>query len=198
MRETEITVQVFNDLGQIKQILDKNGFKLKSEYTLKDYYISKHSSSELLKMEYKAILNSSMLLREIPEDNEKVLIFKDKSIDKNGNVISEQKIRCKIENAQNALQIFNKAGLTCWNNLQQHISVYSNGEVEFAVQVVKDLGVFIEYEEDQSIRHLTEHEKIKIMTNRLNALGFNLGTDYSCKKVYMKFLNENKNQGKQA
>ena len=41
MRETEITVQVFNDLGQIKQILDKNGFKLKSEYTLKDYYISK-------------------------------------------------------------------------------------------------------------------------------------------------------------
>ena len=53
--------------------------------------------------------------------------------------------------------------------------------------MIENLGNFIEYEEDETMDGLSEKQKIEKMANNLKELGFNLGTDYSVKKVYLKF-----------
>ena len=74
----------------------------------------------------------------------------------------------------------------------QEMYIYNKNGMEFAVQIVDGLGVFIEYEEDESVAHLEIGEKISKMVNKLKKLNLNIGDDYSVKKVYEKFLKENK------
>ena len=190
MKETEITVQVFNSLDEIKTNLQNLGFLIIEEYLMEDYYYSKYSTSELKTFSYPDLIKNSFLVRDIKDDNPKVLLtYKNKDIDSFGNVIGEEKIKCRLGLLQNALDVFNSAGLNCWCTLNQHIIVFKKDNICFAVQDVKDLGIFIEYEEDESMQNLTPNEKIKLMKNYLNQLNLNLGTDYSCKKVFMKFKN---------
>ena len=77
-----------------------------------------------------------------------------------------------------------------WCNLCQDLFVYEKGDVSFAVQVVKDLGNFLEYE-DEAMQGLGEQEKIEKMITNIKLLGLNIGDDYFCKKVYMKVMSEN-------
>lgn len=58
------------------------------------------------------------------------------------------------------------------------------------VQVIENLGIFIEYEEDDSMTILKQQEKIDYMCNVVNSLNLKLGNDYFCKKVFM-LLNKN-------
>lgn len=193
MKQTEVTVQVFDDENIIRKNLINQNFEVLESYTMNDYYYSKLSNLELLSKTYSDIINSSFLIRNINDDNSKTkIIFKDKTIDQNDNVISESKIACTIDNIENAKEIFNKINLNCWCEITQNITTYRKHNIEFAVQVIEGLGNFIEYEEDSSMKNLSEYEKINLMIKKLKNLGLNLGNDYSCKKVHMKFLNDNK------
>lgn len=60
------------------------------------------------------------------------------------------------------------------------------------VQVIENLGIFIEYEEDDSMTIIKQQEKIDYMCNVVNSLNLKLGNDYFCKKVFM-LLNKNAN-----
>lgn len=190
MKETEITVQVFNTLNEIKTTLQNLGFLIIEEYLMEDYYYSKYSADELKTFSYQYLIKNSFLVRDIKDENPKILLtYKNKELDELGNVIGEEKIKCRLGILQNAIDIFKSAGLNCWCNLTQNIIVFKKDDICFAVQDVKDLGIFIEYEEDDSMKNLSPNEKITLMLNTLKQLNLNLGTDYSCKKVYMKFKN---------
>lgn len=58
------------------------------------------------------------------------------------------------------------------------------------VQVIENLGIFIEYGEDDSMTIIKQQEKIDYMCNVVNSLNLKLGNDYFCKKVFM-LLNKN-------
>lgn len=58
------------------------------------------------------------------------------------------------------------------------------------VQVIENLGIFIEYEEDDGMTIIKQQEKIDYMCNVVNSLNLKLGNDYFCKKVFM-LLNKN-------
>lgn len=58
------------------------------------------------------------------------------------------------------------------------------------VQVIENLGIFIEYEEDDSMTIIKQQEKIDYMCKVVNSLNLKLGNDYFCKKVFM-LLNKN-------
>jgi len=190
MKETEITVQVFNNLDEIKSILNNLGFSIIEEYSMTDYYFSKYSADELKNFSYQDLIKNSFLVRDIKDANPKILLtYKNKELDKLGNVIGEEKIKCRLGILQNAIDIFNSAGLNNWCVLDQKIIVFKKEDICFAIQDVKDLGIFIEYEEDDSMKNLSPNEKISLMLDTLKQLNLNLGTDYSCKKVYMKFKN---------
>lgn len=194
MKETEITVEVFDDIESIDDVLKSQGYEICRVFDLFDYYYSKYSTQELKLMTYNEMIANSFLVRNIVcGDGQKVLLtYKNKEFDKNNNVISEEKVNCNIDNVDNALRLFDLAGLNMWNKMLQHISVYKKGDIEFAVQHINGLGTFIEYEEDDTMSNLkTPDEKIEYMLNILRGVGLKIGEDFSCKKVYMKFKKEN-------
>ena len=155
---------------------------------MQDWYFSKYSLQELNDFDYSTLIKNSFLVRKIVDTETKsYLCYKNKVLDKNGNVIAEEKTSCPILDTEKCLQILKDANLINWCNLEQDMLVYSNNNMCFAVQIVKDLGIFIEYEEDETMLDLTEKEKIELMYNNLKSLGLNIGTDFNCKKVYLKF-----------
>lgn len=192
MRETEITVQVFEEVDVIREKLEGLGFKLDETYTLDDYYYSKYDSETLKGFKYLDILNNSILIRQIVDnDGEQVeMIFKSKTMDENDNVISEEKIKTKVNSFEKARKVLELGGLNMWCNLFNFSYNYSKGETAIALQVIKDLGVFIEFEENDTMKDMNEEEKFNHMKDILLGFGLKLGDDFSAKKVYMKFMGE--------
>lgn len=190
--ETEITVQVYDKIDDIIKILESKGFKVTKEYTMIDYYYSKYDLEQLKKMTYQALIVNSFLLRNIITDKESCeLCYKNKII-KDNVVVSEQKQTTKIDSFKNAVKIFENSGITMWCEVQNHSFVYRKSGICFALQIIKDLGVFIEYEEDSTMQNLSTSKKIERMKEIVNSLGLKLGNDYSEKKVYRLFKNSNK------
>ena len=187
MQETEITVEVFDDVQTIDKILKEKNFFVTDKKTLNDFYYTNFKPKELKNIKYTNLIKNSFLVRNVTGENfyETTLCYKNKIIDENENVIAEEKTKSKVENLEKTLQILNKANITNWCNLKQDMIIYSNNQVEFAVQIVENLGVFIEFEETEEISNWTEVEKIKYLVNYLKSLGLKLGNDFSCKKPYM-------------
>ena len=191
MRETEITVQVFNSLDGIQNTLIAQGFALKETCVMEDWYYSSISSDTLKTMDYSDIIKNSFLLRSFNgEDDSASVCYKNKTIDDLGNVISEEKVKCKIDSLEKSKKVYELAGVNNWCYLKQEMFIYKKDEIQFAVQVADGVGIFIEHEEDETMKMMTEQEKIDCMLTRLKNLGLKIGEDYSCKKVYMKFMNQ--------
>ena len=72
--------------------------------------------------------------------------------------------------------------------LKQKNTYYKNGEKTIILSHVENLGDFIEVEEYPSISNLIDTEKIDILKQYINSFNFKIGSDYSCKKVYMLYL----------
>lgn len=189
MKETEITVQVFETRQDIHTKLLNNNFVLADKCIMQDYYFSKFETDELKNMSYKQILKNSLIVRKCGDDTK--VIYKNKEIDNDNNVICEEKISLPITDIKPAIKIFELSGLNNWCNLTQEMYLYKNDKIEFMLQVIDGLGIFIEYEEDESVANLEPKEKMNVMAERLKSLGLNIGTDFSVKKVYQKFIKEN-------
>ena len=82
------------------------------------------------------------------------------------------------------------SGLNNYASVKNNSYVYKKDEIVFVVQVIEKLGIFIEYEEDDSMTNKNQQEKIEYMCNVVNSLNLKLGNDYFCKKVFM-LLNKN-------
>lgn len=189
MLESEITVQVFGSLKSVQAKLEEQGFKMIEKYTLHDFYYSKFSKQEVLKMDFVSLLNSSILIREIDEGKKTFFVMhKKKVLDKKGNVVSEQKTKAQVKNLD-IKDVFERVGLNRWSEIKNTSYVYQKGEIVFCLQVVKDLGIFIEYEQDDYILSLKEKNKLKAMRDIVASFGLKLGTDFSCKKQFMMLHN---------
>lgn len=192
MKETEITVQVFDDVQYVRNRLKELGYELKEEYCMTDWYFSKFEKRELIGMKYIDILNNSFLIREICDPNPRCqIVYKKKLMDDQDNVIQEEKFKVDVASSTNSIKVFTMSGLTNWCCVKNDSEVYKKGKTELALQYIKDLGLFIEYEEDDTMVDMSEKEKFEHMSEVIKTLGLNLGTDFSAKKVYMKFLQEN-------
>lgn len=186
--QTEITVKVFNDLDFIIKSLTSLNYTLQEKVFMQDWYFSKNTLEELNNFDYPTLIKNSFIVRNvIDSENKTFLCYKNKVLDELGNVIKEEKTSVEVSNLENVLKILNSCKLTNWCYLKQDMYIFSKGEICFAVQVVEDLGIFIEYEETKSIQNLSEKEKIDKMYSDLKKLGLQLDTDYSSKKVYLKF-----------
>jgi len=186
MKETEITVQVFDTLKDIQQKLQEQKFEMIENYQMTDYYFSKYPLHEIKSMDYESLLKNSFLVRKIVDDKPHFqLCYKDKTLDKQGNVILEEKLVSQISEVENAVKIFEKANLVNWCVCLNNTFVYKKGDICFALQCITNLGIFIEYEEDSTMEKLTTDEKIDLMKSYIQNLGLKLGNDYSCKKVFM-------------
>ncbi len=188
MKETEITVQVFATLEAIDLTLAKQGFKKQQVITVIDSYYSKYTLAELQAMTYPALIKNSILVREIMQDYPFYqIVYKQKEYDQEGHVIAEEKVATAVADLKKICAIFELAGLTKWSNLINHSTVYQKDAVELVIQNVKGLGIFLEFEENETLKDLTPKAKIERMKAIIKTLDLPLGNDFSCKKVYLKF-----------
>ena len=192
MGQTEITVQVFENIDILKQKLVSLGYTEKDEFTGADYYFTTLREDEIKNATYKQLLDSSVIVRSFKtkhsDDIKSSLLFKNKVLDENGNVISEEKVTTKVENCNTAVNILNLAKLNNWVTLKQQNAFYVLGEKTIIVGTVEGLdGSFMEIEEYESIKNLSSEEKINKLIDDAKQFGFKIGTDTSVKKVYMLF-----------
>lgn len=191
MEGTEITVQVFEEFADINKKLLEQNFKMIENYQLNDWYFIKFDKKQIRELSYGDLISNSILVRQIIDDMPmQQICYKKKKLDINQRVMSEEKIVSKIENLENALKIFRFAGLNEWCSLKNNSYVYKKGDIQFCLQIIENLGIFIEYEDDFTMNNLSEQEKIEKMSGILKKLNLNLGNSFSCKKVYMKFLKD--------
>ena len=190
MAGMEITVQVFNSFDEIKTILENQGFKMVETFQLNDWYFSKIDNIDDIK--FIDIINNSLLVRQIITDVEKVQIcYKKKQLDELGNVIAEEKITANTDSLQHTIDIFVASGLNNYCVVKNSSYVYKKDKICFAIQLIENLGIFLEYEEDESMTDMTEKEKFSHIRAIIDSLKLKTGNDYFCKKMFM-LLNKQK------
>ena len=190
MAQSEITVQVFEQLDDVVNKLENIGYVWKDTFTGMDQYFTTIENSKVDAASYKELLDSSIIIREFDKkstgEHKVSIVHKKKTLDDEGRVIGEVKSNAVVDNSQDTSKVLSSAGLCNWMTLNQQNSFYVNGEKTIIVGTVKGLdGVFIEIEEYQSIADKPEQEKFNILREFVNSFGFKTGTDYSCKKIYM-------------
>lgn len=191
MKETEVTVEVLESSNSAEAKLKNLGFTCERVFSMTDRYYSPISIDRLKNRPFESIIRNSFLLRTVNEmtdlDSElvHVLIYKDKIFDQNGDVIEEEKVQTYIDSAEKHAEIFAKAGLVPYATISSFNKVYKREDMEIVLQGVKDLGLFIEFEEMENMKNLPPQEKTKTLISLLQNLGLSLGTDFNCKKLDM-------------
>ena len=69
--------------------------------------------------------------------------------------------------------------------LKSKLISFKKGDICFDIQVIENLGIFIECEEFEAIQDLSVKQKLEYLIKIVSSLNLKLGADYSCKKVLM-------------
>ena len=145
--ENEITVEILETKENVINSISNNGFKLLNEYNINDIYLVKKEFENC--QTYNELLNNSILIRDISEkpNPRKLITYKQKQIDNNGNIINQINADVEINNIDDAYNMLKLIGYIDLMKISDHISVYKkdNGD-EFALQFVNN-RIYIEIEE---------------------------------------------------
>lgn len=196
MAQTEITVQIFDDIDNVKNVLIKKGFLYDDTLTGKDRFFSILSKEEVKKSSFKALMDNSIIVREFNQakinKRQTLMVHKQKTFDDEGKVISENKTSLKIEDGLTASNLLINAGLNNWLNLEQKNHFFKKDEITVILGIVNGLeGCFIEIEEYPSIKDKSFEEKYKALVDIVNSLGIVVGNDYSVIKSKMLYNKQN-------
>ena len=194
MKQIEITVRLNENMQSAISKLENQGFKKIRESQIDDVYMTA-KLKELNKDNIQTILKKSVLLRSIKLENKEIkkITYKNKEIDKNGDVISEQKINLDCSDLEKAKDLFEHLEFEELIRVKYKVIVYSKGKVEYAFQDVENLGVLIEYEnmDDFEGKSLDEINTVKKnMFEEIKNTDINLTEEKDVKKAYELILNK--------
>ena len=147
MKQIEITVRLNEKIEDAIGKLENKGFKKIRESDIDDVYLT-NLNIEIKKENIQELLKRSVLLRNLKLDGEEIkkITYKNKELDNNGDVISEQKVNLECNNLIKAEILFNCLGFYKLIEVKYHAIVYEKNGKEFAFQIVENLGTLIEYE----------------------------------------------------
>ena len=194
MKQIEITVRLDENMQNAIRKLEKQGFKKIRESEIDDIYMTS-KLKELNKDNIQTILKKSVLLRNLKLENKEIkkITYKNKEIDKNGDIISEQKINLDCSDLEKAKDLFEHLEFEELIRVKYKVMVYNKDKVEYAFQDVKNLGVLIEYENmnDFEGKSLDEINTVKKnMFEEIKNTGINLTEEKDVKKAYELILNK--------
>jgi len=187
MKQIEITVKVKEAMQSAIEKLEMQGYKKIRESDVADIYMTQ-LKSKLNKDNIKEILTSFVLLRTIKIDEKEVkkITYKNKEYD-NGQVISEQKVNIDCNNLEDAKKLFEYLNFEELIEVKYHVLVMEKDGIELAFQDVENLGLLIEYENNNNFENKTieeiKEEKIK-MYKEIKKLGIKITEDYDIKKAW--------------
>lgn len=185
--ENEITVLVTSDIKELHSKLLKNGFEIKDHYITNDIYMI-DKDIDISKLSTLDILKKCAVIREIV-GIKKVLLYKHKEYDKNGDILVNGKIECPIEDINKAMEFMRAINYQKLIEISDICTDYSNNEIELIVQEVNNKYIFFEAEDE--CRHINKKfnslDEIKKTINKYD-LPFNKD-NYFVKKAEI-ILNE--------
>ena len=194
MKQIEITVRLDENMQSAISKLENQGFKKIRESQIDDVYMTA-KLKELNKDNIQTILKKSVLLRSLKLENKEIkkITYKNKEIDKDGDIISEQKINLDCSDLEKAKDLFEHLEFEELIRVRYKVTVYGKGKVEYAFQDVENLGVLIEYENmnDFEGKALDEINSVKKnMVEEIKNTGINLTEEKDVKKAYELILNK--------
>ena len=182
MKQTEITVKLYEPLNKINSKLVKNGFKNTEIFTLDDFYFTTLSS--IKGVSYKTLIEKSIIVRRVIAKEEKdQVLYKNKTYDTGGNPIFENKTTCGISSYLDMNKILESLGLKMYARITDKSFVYEKEGKSFCVQCVKGLGTFLEVEEFEDMAGMKTNEKINALKMFVDGLNLEHGDDYFIKKL---------------
>ena len=194
MKQIEITVRLDENMQSAISKLENQGFKKIRESQIDDVYMTA-KLKELNKDNIQTILKKSVLLRSLKLENKEIkkITYKNKEIDKDGDIISEQKINLDCSDLEKAKDLFEHLEFEELIRVRYKVTVYGKCKVEYAFQDVENLGVLIEYEnmDDFEGKSLDEINTVKKnMFEEIKNTGINLTEEKDVKKTYELILNK--------
>ena len=194
MKQIEITVRLDENMQSAIRKLENQGFKKIRESKIDDLYMTS-KLKELNKGNIQTILKKSVLLRSLKLENKEIkkITYKNKEIDKNGDIISEQKINLDCSDLEKAKDLFEHLEFEELIRVRYKVTVYSKDKVEYAFQDVENLGVLIEYEnmDDFEGKSLDEINRVRNdMFEEIKNTSIKLTEEKDVKKAYELILNK--------
>ena len=187
MKQIEITVRVKEELNEVINKLEKQGFKKIRESDIDDIYMTQ-MKSKLKKDNIRYILSNCVLLRSLIVNGERIkkITYKNKEYD-NGKLISEEKVNVDCNDLESAKKLFQCLKFEKLVEVKYHIIVLEKDGIEFAFQDVEDLGLLMEYESLVDFENKTIDD-IKIekqkMYNFVQQTGLNITEEQDVQKAY--------------
>lgn len=188
MQEIEITTRVLESMESLQQKLEAMGFEITRKTLLEDIYMC---PSRLIPTQNNIpdILAQSVLIRHLTTANKeyKMLTYKHKLFSDTGITTSEEKISVDIDDVDKAYKLFKCLDFNKLIEIRNDFTVYTRGDLCFAVQNVKDLGLLIEYESEKDYTNVDSETILKAkyeMLKELKDLGLNISDEIDVKKAY--------------
>ena len=159
----EITVKVNTSINEMEEILKSKDFKLSDKFTCEDYYfISKNID---IKKTVREILKKAIIVRQVK--NDKVLVFKKKEIDENGNILKQEKFECNILDIKETKEFIEAIGYKNIMNILEEDICYSKNGLELLSKDIKNSNILMEIE-TQDIDGFRTIEDLKEKLLKLN------------------------------
>ena len=160
-KNNEITVKVNGSFDKVIEILLSKGFKITDEFSCEDiYYVPK--SLEINNMKIRDIIKNAVIVRKVR--NDKVLVFKKKKIDKNGNILSQEKIECNISSIDDVKRFIASIGYKKVMEIAEDDVCYGKDKFKLVLKNVRNGDNLIEVETvDEDGLRTVEELKQKVL-----------------------------------
>ena len=185
INNTEITCEVFEKLDTIKQKLESNNFEYVEEFTLDDIYMCNMDTKQYVPKNGK--ITDALIIRYTNDNKE--IISKKRAYNSDGFEIGTEKTVLKIDDIKNAERLLNNLGFTRFLRMIDKNYCYENTEYIAYIQVIDNLGIFLEIE---SKSPNSKEKEIENLINIVQSLQLKIGTKFDIRKaelLYKKLQN---------
>ena len=161
----EITVKIKCDLDEFYKTIKERGFEEIDHFNLDDtFFIQNNLNIE--NMTTREILSKAVLVRQVTYDYKivKLIVFKKKEFDENGNILDQQNIECNVLDTEEAKRLLKAMNYKEIMRIVENDLVFRKDNVQFAVKDVTNGDKLLEMEMgfNESFDTLTQiEEKLK-------------------------------------
>lgn len=164
INSNEITVKVNTNMKEIEEILINKDFKLSDEFTCEDNYFIPLNMN-IKKESIRDIIKKAIIIRQVR--NDKVLVFKKKNIDQNGDILKQQKFECNILDVNEAKRFLEAVGYKSVMDIFEKDICYSKDGLKLAFKDIKNGDILMEVE-TQDIEGFRSTKELKEKVLKLN------------------------------
>lgn len=182
-QSNEITLKIKNNVKDFENLLKHKKFNVIDEFTLDDTYLIP-KKLEIENISAREILANAVIIRNINDKtykrNIKLVTFKSKEINNNGDIISQKSTNCEITDIKAAKELFYEIGYKEIMQIKENDRVYEKEEFKIAVKDIINGDNLIEVETSEK----DDSDTIEKIKEKLNKLNLPVDTsDYFIKKA---------------